>query len=448
MAHAGVRRVRWGVGAAAATAAVLVLLAQRAAISPAPRGPGAERTATTRPAPTVAVGRPAVVRLPRTLELTATIASLSEAVLVPRTAGYLVEVRVRPGDAVDAGQVVAVIDHAQLDAQVAQAEAGLRAAESARETAAASLAAARAQRLNAAAGLASAEAALRKAEAERQDSQAAYARTAALAREGAVARQLLDDAEAQAASAEASVEAARAQVAQAAAQVQVAKDQEAAAASQLRADQAEAAAQAALLAGARLQRAYATLTAPFSGIVTSRQLDPGAYVAPGTSTPILTLADLDHLDVQVPVGESDLAALRPGDRVEVRVDAYPGRRFQGVVSRIAGGVDPVTRTVQTEIDLPNPGHLLRPGMSASVILNAGTRPALVVPLSALVTVGSRQFVWVVSSGRATQRAVTTGQVTGEMVEVTGGLTPRDLVIERGADLVRDGQPVRGVPAGH
>ena len=428
--------------------AVVVILAglvvSRGAAPRASRSPGSTDPGR-RPLPTVSVGHASYVDLPRTLQLTASIGSLTQAVLFPKTSGYLQTVTVRPGDAVRAGQVIAVVDHAQLDAQAAQAQAALAAALAGVQTAQAQVAAARAQRMNAVAQLASAQAGLVKAQAQLEDAQTTYTRTATLAEQGAVSQQSRDDAKAQVISAQAGVDAARAQIAQAAAQVQAAQEEEAVAVSQVKTQQAQAATQAAALENARLNLQYATIVAPFSGVVVSRSLDPGAYVTPGTSTPILTIADLDHLNVIVNVTEADLTVVHKGDPTQIRADAYPDRTFRGVVSRIAGGVDPITRTVQVEIDVPNSGHPLRPGMYATVQLVAGTGRALVVPLSALVTVGSQHYVWAVVDGKTTQRPVTVGRATGEVVEITSGLGEQDLVVVRGTDLVREGQQVRGVP---
>ena len=410
-------------------------------------GAPASQTGNRRPTPVVVTGHPQHVSLARTLQLTASITSLKQSVIFPKTSGYLLAVTVRPGDPVRPGQVLAEIDHAQLDAQVAQAQASLTAAENAVQTAQAQVAAARAQRVNAEAGVASARAAVVKAQAQLADMQATYNRSAELAKQGAIAQQNLDDARAQVVSAQATVDAARAQVGQAQAQVDAAREQEAAAASQVRTQQALAGNAAAALENARVQLRYATITAPYAGVVVSRQLDPGSYVTPGTSTSIVTIADLDHLDVVLNVGSPDLPMIHTGGPVRVLIDAYPGRVFSGAVNRIAGGVDPTTRTVQVEVDIANPQHLLRPGMYATAQLSAGARMAFVVPLSAVQTLGTQHYVWLVENGKAAQHYVDVGQATGEDVEITGGLRPGDTVIFRGADLVRQGQPVRSAPAG-
>jgi HlyD family secretion protein len=412
------------------------------------------------PPPLVGVARPKRVTIPITLSLTANIASLRSAVLYSKTAGYLEVVTVRPGDPVRAGQVVAIVDHAQLDAQLAQADATALAAQNGILTTKVAVATAHAQLLSAIAGrqnaeaqLANAKAGVVKAAAQLKDAQATHDRMAALVKQGAAAQQGLDDMTAQVQSAlatldasEAQVKVAEAQIAQADAQVAVARQQEASALTQVQTQQSQAASQQAALHNARLNVSNATITAPFNGIVVSRSLDPGAYVTPGTSTPIVTVADLDQTDVTVNVTEVQIAAIQRGAPVSIIVDAFPGRIFEGKITRIAGGADQATRTVQVEIDIANPGHLLRPGMYATAQLSVGAdKDVLVVPLGALVSVGDQHFVWVVKDGKVSRHQVTVGRATGEVVEVTAGLTEDDQIIVRGTDLVREGQPVRPVP---
>jgi RND family efflux transporter MFP subunit len=131
-----------------------------------------------------------------------------------------------------------------------------------------------------------------------------------------------------------------------------------------------------------------------------------------------------------------------GAPVSLTVDAFPGRVFTARVSRLAGGVDPQTRTLPVEIDIDNPGHVLRPGMYATATVNAGSQRALVVPLTAIVTVGTENYVWAVADGRTTQRQVTVGRETGAIVEITSGLTTADTIVFRGSDQVREGQVVK------
>ena len=418
---------------------------------------GAKRRSA--PPPLVGVARPKRTTIPVSLSLTANIASLRSAVIYSKVAGYLVTVTVRPGAVVKAGQVVATVDHAQLDAQVAQAQAAVLGAQSSVQTARVAVSTAQAQYLSAVAGrenaqaqLANAEAGVTKARATLVDATATQTRIAALVGQGASSQQTLDDAVAQVKTAQATLDAARAQVnvaqaqvRQAGAQVAAAHEQVAAANTQVRTSEVQVNNQQAVLQNARLSVADATITAPFDGVVVSRSLDPGAYVTPGTSTPILSIADLDQIDVTVNISEVQIASIRLGAPVEIQVDAYPGRIFHGSVSRIAGGADAATRTVQVEIDIANPGRLLRPGMYATASLSAGAdENVLVVPLSALVTIGDQHFVWLVTDNVTHKRVVTVGRATGDVVEIMSGIGDGDQIVARGTDLVREGQPVRSV----
>ena len=427
---------------------------------PVPTAAGVKRHSA--PPPLVGVARPKRTTIPVSLSLTANIASLRSAVIYSKVAGYLQTVTVRPGAVVKAGQVVATVDHAQLDAQVAQAQAAVLAAQSSVQTARVAVATAQAQYLNAVAGrenaqaqLANAEAGVTKARATLVDADATQSRIAALVQQGASSQQSLDDAVAQVKTAQATLDAARAQVnvaqaqvRQAAAQVAAAHEQIAAANTQVHTSEVQVTNQQAVLQNARLSVADATITAPFDGVVVSRSLDPGAYVTPGTSTPILSIADLDQTDVTVNITEVQIASIRLGAPVQIHVDAYPGRIFRGSVSRIAGGADAATRTVQVEIDIANPGHLLRPGMYATATLSAGAdENVLVVPLSALVTVGDQHFVWLVTDNVTHKHVVTVGRATGDVVEITGGIGEGDQIVTRGTDLVREGQVVRPMPVG-
>jgi multidrug efflux pump subunit AcrA (membrane-fusion protein) len=86
-------------------------------------------------------------------------------------------------------------------------------------------------------------------------------------------------------------------------------------------------------------------------------------------------------------------------------------------------------------------------MYARVSLAAGSQPALVVPLSALTIIGGQQFAWVLTNGTVSRRPVSVGRATGQMVEITQGLRPEDMIVMRGTEMVREGGPVRAVPAG-
>jgi RND family efflux transporter MFP subunit len=428
--------------------------AQQGANPQAPRSPGQRRGGGS--APMVAVGRLRTMDIPAVLSLTASIVAEREARVFSRVAGYLESVLVRPGDNVRTGQVVAVVEHSQLDAQVLQAEQAALAARSGVATAQASLVAASAQIVNAQAArrkadadLQSARAALDRAKAQLGVAQAAHTRISTLFRDGLIAQSAVDSARGDLQSAQAGVDAAeaqirvvQAQIEQAEAQIRVAQAQENAAASQVRTQQAQAASLDASLQNARLAQASATIRAPWAGIVVSRSLDSGALVSAGGSTPIVSIADLDVVAVVVNVAEASMSTLRRGSTAVIGVDAFPGRVFKGRVGRIAGGVDTDTRTVQVEIDVENKDHALLPGMYARVKLSGPPREARVVPLSALVTVSGQQYVWVVVDGKVARRAVKIGATTASVVEIVSGVEPDETIVFRGTEMVREGGAVR------
>ena len=359
-----------------------------------PRGAQAARGQAS--APIVAVGQLVPMDLATTLSLTATVVSLRETSVFSRVSGYLETVTVRPGDTVRSGQIVAVVEHSQLDAQV-------RSAVAARSKADAD-----------------------KARAQLAVAQANFARISSLFQDGLISQQATDDAKGQLQTAQATLDAAGAQVGVAEAEVEQAS---------------------ASLQSARLAQDSATIRAPWSGIVVSRSLDPGAYVTTSGGTPILSIADLENVAVLVNVTEADMGVLRRGAKAEIGVDAFPNRMFHGTVARIAGGVDPDSRTVQVEVELNNSDHALRPGMYARARLAGAARRAFVVPLSALVIVGGQQFVWVVADGKVSQRAVTIGTTTASVVEITSGVKPGETIVFRGTEQVREGGAVRTAPAG-
>jgi RND family efflux transporter MFP subunit len=193
-------------------------------------------------------------------------------------------------------------------------------------------------------------------------------------------------------------------------------------------------------AGARLSDTR--LVSPMDGVVLSRRVDPGALVGPSTG-PVLTVVATDALRVFVPVTERDAASVQLGQPAELSVDALPGRTFSARVSRLAPAFDPVTRTLDAEVLVPNPDGALRPGMYGRAVIVTGERPgAVMAPVSALQRAGERWFAFVVRDGRASRREVGVGVEDGEEVEVTRGLAAGDELVTAGLDALSDNAAVR------
>jgi RND family efflux transporter MFP subunit len=192
------------------------------------------------------------------------------------------------------------------------------------------------------------------------------------------------------------------------------------------------------------------LHAPFPGYVSARNLEIGAAVnsqAAGTSNSsvgILVIQDLETVKVLVEVEERHVSLVRVGSVARVLVDAYPSKTFQARATRIVHALDPRARTLGVEMEIANPGHLVKPGMYARVELVIDHHPkAILVPGEAVSGEGADAVVWVVTAGGVVnKRTVATSVGEGTLVEVVKGLTPEDRVIVEGKELVREGQKVR------
>lgn len=173
-----------------------------------------------------------------------------------------------------------------------------------------------------------------------------------------------------------------------------------------------------------------TLCAPIEGKIVEIKAVRGAMVDP--ATPLLTIIDPRSLWIEAELYEKDIAKIRIGQEVEIRVPAYPEKVFHGRVGYIGDVVNPETRTITVRTELANDAQLLKPGMFADVeiVLDEGHR-ALVVPLAAILEEGDQKFVFVKHKDQFVRREVRTGSVFNQCQQVTGGLAPGELVVVEG-----------------
>jgi membrane fusion protein, multidrug efflux system len=193
---------------------------------------------------------------------------------------------------------------------------------------------------------------------------------------------------------------------------------------------------------------FARITAPFSGVVTRRLVDPGAFIPAATSgsaaqnAALITLMDFSKVRVQVAVPEPEVPFVKNGLPVKVSVDELPNRVFEGGVTRFAYALDDNTKTMLSEIEISNPKGELRPGMFATVKLVIEQKnDALLVPIEALLIEKAKSSVFTVAAGKAKKAAVKTGFNDGASVEILDGLGPNEPVILLGKQTLNDGQPV-------
>jgi RND family efflux transporter MFP subunit len=367
----------------------------------------ASSTANTSTTATVAVTRVTRADLSRDIELAAEFRPDQEIDLHSKVSGYLKAIHVDVGDTVRQGQPIAELEVPELAQEINQAVAALKRSELEVERA---------------------RNEVRRSEAAYGIRKLSYDRLTSVmqARPNLIAQQEIDDLSARYREAEAQFAAAKSAVAVAEEQVKVA------AAAKARVDTIAS---------------YLKITAPFSGIITSRLADPGAMIQAGTAShtqamPLVRLSKVDHLRLILPVPESLAARVRIGQPVEVRVDSL-SRVFQGSISRFTGKLDSSTRTMETEVDIPNPGLVIKPGMYGYASLRLDQRmDVLSVPVQAVSSNGVTGTVIAVNSHKQLEeRKVELGLETPEMLEVRSGLAEGDLVVVGNRNQLKPGMAV-------
>jgi membrane fusion protein, multidrug efflux system len=195
---------------------------------------------------------------------------------------------------------------------------------------------------------------------------------------------------------------------------------------------------------------YKVIRAPFAGVVTARFVDPGALIpqmtTPANSSPIVSLATLSPLRVYTDIPQRIVPFIQNGDPVTVSVTEYPGRQFKGKVTRHPDALNPATRTMLGEIDIPNEDLALLPGMYAKVTFSVAVPAgAPLVPDDALIFQGGKVYVPVVRDNRLRLAPVTLGYDDGRSVEIHEGVGSDDMVAINMGQSVHDGEAVQPVP---
>ncbi|MGA2692522.1 MAG: efflux RND transporter periplasmic adaptor subunit [Opitutaceae bacterium] len=200
---------------------------------------------------------------------------------------------------------------------------------------------------------------------------------------------------------------------------------------------------------------FERITAPFDGVVTARNYDTGALISASSTGPgqeLYDLAEDDRLRVYSSVPQDYAPLVRYGQPVELLLEQnYPGHRFQGLVARSAGTLDPVTRTLRTELDFRNgdPARRIFPGMYGKAVFRFGRdRPALTVPTSALLFQSSEKRVAVVGEdGKVHMRSIVLGNDFGTKIEVLSGLRGDEWIVENPDEQLAEGVSVEAVHDG-
>ncbi len=217
------------------------------------------------------------------------------------------------------------------------------------------------------------------------------------------------------------------------------------------ADEAQVASVRESMRSAAQQESYLEIRAPFDGVITARNLHPGALVGPSAGgvggAPILSLVKDDRLRLTVAVPEAQAQDITVGQSVSFTVPSAPGRTFQAPAARIARALDPRTRAMMVELDVANAAHDIRAGEFATVQWPVRrSYPTLQAPTTAVANDQQRQFVIRVANGIATWVDVTTGMTNDGKVEVFGKLAAGDNVVKRATDGLANGTKVQPVAA--
>jgi HlyD family secretion protein len=313
--------------------------------------------------------------------------------VVPRTGGRITAMNVKMGDAVRRGQIIARIEDREIVEQVRQAEASQQVGE----------------------------ATIRQRDADLNLAQTNVERSRNLYARQLLPKQTLDDAEARYTSAVAALDLSRAQLAQSAARLEE----------------------------LRINLANTNVVSPVNGFVGERYLDVGAFAS--NNQPVASVVDISRLRLVANVVEKDLRAVSVGDPAQVGVDAYPGETFPGRIARLSPVLDPATRTASMEVEIPNRGNKLKPGMYARVDLTVEDKSnVLVVPKIALVdSQGERGVYQPSEDNKAKFKPVKVGIENNEIAEILEGLSEGELIVSNGAGALRrdDQLVVAGAGAG-
>ncbi len=339
--------------------------------------------------PTVRVAKARAADSEMTISLPATTLAFAAANIFARANGYIETRKVDIGDHVKASDLLAQITAPELDHQIAQAQATLS----------------------------QNQATLQQTQASRDLAQVTYDRDSTLVKKGWVTPQQGDTDRLTLAAQQAAIAVAESNIA----------------------------AQQALIRNLDQQKAYLSVIAPFDGIITQRNVDTGSLVQAGT-TFMFTLMQSDVIRIQVYVPQDAAFGVASGVDAVVRVPEMPDRTFPGKVTRFAKALAPGTRTLLTEIDVPNPDGALSPGVYCTVELHIPRKtPSVLVPADAIVFNGDGVQVAVIEDGSAHFHKVTVARDFGTEVEVRDGIKPGDEVILKPMVNLADGSKVQAAP---
>ncbi len=359
------------------------------------------------------------------ISMTGDLSPLMQVDLYPKVSGYLERITVQMGDSVKQGQIIAQIDQTdylqrvkEIEARVALAKAQLEEIE----------AGARMEELR------QAEETVRAAQSRFENAKLHRERMEALFNRKVISKKELDVAEMEFTVAEA-------QLASSLEHLKLLREgarRETREASRAKLREVEA-----LLAQEKIRLQYTQIIAPFSGEISRRFVDAGTLVSP--STPIVSLIHTRTLKAIAHVLEKDVPLVKTGMKASITTESFPGKIFEGRIVRINSALDPMTRTLQIEIEIPNPDRLLKPSMFARIeLILVEKSQALLIPREAVLLSDGTKSIFILKGNQAIQKTVVTGYEQDRLVEILEGVSEGDQVVVKGQEFIKDRSTVRVV----
>jgi len=414
------------------------------------------------------------------LSLTADVGPQSSVTIVPKVGGTLEEIKVKLGDRIKEGEIIAKIESREFLLGVKQGEAAFSAAKTqwnlvkatAQTEFFSNLKQVQAALKMAQANLDKIRKGARKEEIERAD--AAYQQALANAQttekdlnrardnyeKGAISDQQFDRAELQFKVAQAQLKSAKAnldlikkgareedikvveaQVEQTQASLKSLESLKEAKSWEVKIKGVQAQAERAevALGLAKIRLEDCTIKAPISGIVSKRFVDVGAMVGP--TQPLVSIVDIDTVKLLTHVSDEDLNKVKSTQKVEVKVGTYLNKSYEVKEINISPVMDPLSRKIEVNINISNPDYLLKPGMFPKIKLVGEKKNVLLIPKGAVVKKGEEEQVFIVRNNRAYLQKVTTGLENDDMVEIKGGLKKGQLIVITAQDKLKNGDQV-------
>jgi HlyD family secretion protein len=364
-----------------------------------------------------------------------------------RVSGYVKELKVDIGDFVEAGAVLAVIDIPEMQKQQQILEARIDSFESEEKRDEAGVDLAKANVRSAIAKLAQAKSEMSRAEALLAAAEAEFTRTADLVERQSLESRVLDEVRKKRDSELANQGTVLAAIRSAEADVAVAQASQASAEAGLQAAKSQTEIGRKQLEELDVLVAYATLKAPFAGVITSRNVNPGDLVREedyGDS--LFVVNQVDKLRVHIPVPEADAALVNQGDAISLTFPSFPGEGpITASVTRVSGSLDRSTRTMLVEAEIPNPDGKLLPGMfgQASIVLTTKVGANMLPARAVRFDESGQAFVYVVDQADTVSIVnVTTGVDDGRTIEILSGVDSGQKVVDAHLNRFTTGQQVR------